>query len=146
MTTSATELSSTALELARSNVARHGQEGRVRLLEADLFPRESGRYRAIIANPPYVPEQRLAMLPAEYRHEPRIALAAGVDGLDVVRRILSGSRERLEADGVLIVEVGESADALTRAYPRLNTIWVEFEHGGTGVFVVTAQDLAEAGF
>jgi ribosomal protein L3 glutamine methyltransferase len=142
----ATELSPAAAALARANVARHGLVDRVQVHEADLFPSDSGKYRVIISNPPYVPAAELAALPAEYRHEPSMALKAGVDGLDDVRRILAGSRSRLTEDGVLIVELGNAADTLMAALPGFSAIWVDFEHGGDGVFVATPQDLFNAGF
>ena len=141
----ATDLSAEALALARRNARRHGVFDRVRFLEADLFPGGEARYRVIISNPPYVPESRLAELPAEYSHEPVLGLAGGADGLDVVRRIIGRARARLEPRGALIVEVGESQRAFEAAYPELPAVWVEFERGGSGVFVLTYEDLEEAG-
>lgn len=137
----ATEIDATALEVARANAARHDVTGRVQFHEADLFPRGSGRYRVIISNPPYVPSSVVADLPDEYRHEPALALDGGRDGLDVVRRILGGAAARLAADGILIVEVGVAAEALMAAYPRVPWTWIEFEHGGEGVFLLTADEL-----
>ncbi len=139
----ATDLSADALELARSNVVRHGLTERVRLYRADVFdglPDEL-RYDLIISNPPYVDATDMANLPPEYRHEPRAALAAGDDGLDVVRRILAGAAERLTANGILVVEVGNSAPAVAEAWPGLPAVWLEFRHGGHGVFLLTAGDL-----
>lgn len=149
----ATEIDPAALALARANLERHaGAEragadrplaDRVRFIEADLYPREAARYRAIISNPPYVPTAEVAALPPEYGHEPAAALDGGADGLDTVRRILAGARERLTDDGVLIVEVGLAADALMAAYPRVPWTWIGFEHGGDGVFVLTADELRD---
>jgi len=137
----ATEIDPRALALARRNVARLGVERSVRLVEADLFPADTARYRVIISNPPYVPRGQLAALPPEYGFEPQGALDGGEDGLDVVRRLLAGAGERLTPDGVLIVEVGVAAEALLAAYPRVPWTWIEFEHGGDGVFVLTAKEL-----
>jgi ribosomal protein L3 glutamine methyltransferase len=141
----ATDVAAGALALALRNAALHGVADRVRFIEADLFPDEPGEYRAIISNPPYVPDDEIDALPPEYRHEPRSALAGGPDGLEPTRRILAGARERLAPDGVLIGEVGESATALEAAYPELPVIWVDFERGGSGVFVVGRDELARAG-
>jgi ribosomal protein L3 glutamine methyltransferase len=137
----ATEISPAALTVARENLARHGVGDRVRLIEADLFPRGATRYRVIMSNPPYVPSAEVAVLPPEYRHEPGSALDGGVDGLDPARRLLAGAGSRLTDDGVLIVEVGGSAAALEAAYPKIPWTWLEFERGGDGVFLLSADEL-----
>ncbi len=142
----ATDVSADALALARRNAGRHGVTDRVSLLEADLFPPGEQRYGVIMSNPPYVPSGRLDALPPEYRHEPALGLVSGADGLDAVRRILAGASERLDEGGVLIVEVGESDLAVEAAFPALPLTWLEFEYGGSGVFVVTRADLIAAGF
>jgi len=139
----ATDIDPGALALARRNAHRHAVADRVRFVEADLFPSDERRYSVIIANPPYVPTRDVAALPAEYRHEPAAALDGGTDGLDVVRRILAGAKARLAAGGVLIVEVGQSADALVAAYPRVPWTWLTFERGGEGVFLLTADELSD---
>jgi ribosomal protein L3 glutamine methyltransferase len=143
VTVDATEIDSTALALARANRSRHGLGDRVRLIEADLFPDGDSRYRVIISNPPYVPTRDIGELPAEYRHEPPQAFDGGADGLVVVRRIIEGARRRLTSDGLLIVEVGQSADALAEAYPRVPWTWLPFERGGEGVFLLTADELSD---
>lgn len=137
----ATEVARDALAVARRNVALHGLEDRVRLVEADLLPRGDARYRVIISNPPYVPAGELETLPPEYRHEPVAALVGGSDGLEPARRLIERAGAYLDDDGVLIVEVGPAEEALARAFPSLPVVWIEFERGGTGVFVVTAGDL-----
>jgi len=137
----ATEIDPQALARARVNVRRHGVAERVNLFESDLFPPGSERYRVIMSNPPYVPTAVVQGLPPEYQHEPFAALDGGDDGLDVVRRLLAGARERLTDDGVLIVEVGLAADALIAAYPRAPFTWLDFERGGEGVFLLTAQEV-----
>jgi ribosomal protein L3 glutamine methyltransferase len=140
----ATDVSAEALAVAAANVARHGVADRVRLFQADLFAPVPERYRVIISNPPYVPARELASLPAEYRREPGLALEGGVSGLAITKRILAGAGRFLDPDGVLIVEVGNEAQALAEAYPRLPLTWVEFERGGDGVFVITAEELRAA--
>jgi ribosomal protein L3 glutamine methyltransferase len=142
----ATDLSRDALRLARRNAETHGVAERIRFFEADLFPSVAASYRVIISNPPYVAESRLAELPAEYGHEPVLALAGGNDGLGAVRGLLEGARSLLSPNGVLIVEVGESALAFETAFPNLPVVWIEFERGGSGVFVLTHDELEAAGF
>ena len=99
------------------------------------------RYDLVVSNPPYVSDDEMRDLPQEYRHEPDLALRAGHDGLDVVRRILAGAREHLEPSGALFVEVGDSDERLERAFPALPLTWLEFEHGGGGVFMVRGSEL-----
>jgi ribosomal protein L3 glutamine methyltransferase len=139
----ATDVSPDALEVAAVNVKRHGVGERVRLYRADLFPPGGQRYRAIVSNPPYVPEDEVAALPAEYRHEPAIGLASGKTGFDAAERILRGAAARLAEDGVLFLEVGAGAEAFAATHPRLPLIALEFERGGDGVFVITAAELRE---
>ena len=138
----ATDISADALSVARHNVLEHGVEERVRLIRTDLFAGSTSPYRIIMANPPYVPSGRLEGLPAEYGHEPRTALDGGRNGLDVVDRLLAGATNRLEPDGLLVVEVGEAEQAFRSRYPRLPATWLEFEHGGEGVFLLTHDELA----
>jgi ribosomal protein L3 glutamine methyltransferase len=138
----AVELSPGALEVARRNVARHGLEDRVHLLEGDLWQPAAGRrYELIVSNPPYVGDAEMAGLPPEYRHEPDLALRAADDGLAIVRRILEGAAGHLCEEGVLVVEVGSSAAAVMETWPDLPFTWLEFEHGGSGVFLLTAEEL-----
>jgi ribosomal protein L3 glutamine methyltransferase len=139
----ATDVSAAALEVAAGNAADLGVTERVRLFETDLFPPTADCYRVIVSNPPYVPTGEMAALPPEYRNEPEIALVSGPSGFDAVDRLLRGALDRLTPDGMLFVEVGGGAEAFAAAYPRLSLIWLEFERGGDGVFVTTAQELGE---
>jgi ribosomal protein L3 glutamine methyltransferase len=138
----AVDVSPHALEVARRNVERHGVGDRLRLLQGDVFePVRDVRYDVIVSNPPYVSDAEMAQLPQEYLHEPDLALRAGGDGLDVVRRILAGAKAHLEPHGVLFVEVGDSDERLQQAFPRLPFTWLEFEQGGGGVFMLRGSEL-----
>lgn len=138
------DISAGALELARENIAFQHVDERVRAVESDLFKALSGeRYDLIVSNPPYVTEQEFAELPDEYSHEPKLGLTAGDDGLDLALRILRDASEHLTADGVLIVEVGESERALVELLPQIPFNWIEFEVGQMGVFLVERNDLVE---
>ncbi|MEW6444442.1 MAG: 50S ribosomal protein L3 N(5)-glutamine methyltransferase [Pseudomonadota bacterium] len=136
------DLSPDALALARQNRSALGLDDRVELLEGDLFaPLAGRRYNLIVSNPPYVDARDMGELPPEYRHEPRMALAAGEDGLDIVRRILREAPDYLETDGVLIVEVGNSMEHVETVWPEVPFTWLHFEHGEDGVFLITREDL-----
>ena len=142
----ATDVSTAALAVARINIARHRLQRRVRARNADLFTGiKSARYDIIVSNPPYVREGELQGLPAEYWHEPRLALAAGRDGLDAVRGILRGAAAHLTKAGILIVEVGDAERALRRAFPRVPFLWLDFERGGGGVFLLSREQLIAHG-
>ncbi|MFM7273722.1 MAG: 50S ribosomal protein L3 N(5)-glutamine methyltransferase [Gammaproteobacteria bacterium] len=136
------DISSDALALARQNVQAHGVAGSVRVIESDLFAALSGEtYDLILCNPPYVDAADMASLPPEFHHEPRLGLAAGQDGLDLARRILAAACARLTNDGLLVLEVGNSAEALETAFPDTPFLWPEFENGGAGVALLAATDL-----
>jgi ribosomal protein L3 glutamine methyltransferase len=120
----ASDLSVAALAVARRNVARYRLESRVRLMRSDLFSSLKGkRYDLIITNPPYVTSKSMRRLPAEYRHEPGLALAAGKDGLDVVSRILAEAPAHLAEGGLLVCEVGDGRKAVEKTYPRAELLW-----------------------
>ena len=120
--------------------------GRVTPLRSDYFSGVAGRrYDIIVSNPPYVGRAEMRALPPEYRHEPRLGLASGADGLDSVRAIFADARSHLEDDGILVVEVGNTEAALLKAFPRLPFVWPRIAMGGGGVFLLNARDLNAAG-
>lgn len=123
----ATDVSPAALAVARKNVLRHRLGRRVRLARSNLFKELHGRYDLIISNPPYVAAAAMAALPREYRHEPRLALAGGRDGLDLVARIIEQAPAHLEPGGALVCEVGESHPAARRRLRSLRLQWLKPE-------------------
>ncbi|MCM2289933.1 MAG: 50S ribosomal protein L3 N(5)-glutamine methyltransferase [Sulfuritalea sp.] len=141
----AIDISPDALVVACRNIADYRLEDRVKAIESDLFAAVKGkRYDLIMSNPPYVTADAMAALPPEYRHEPALALAAGEDGLDVVRRILAEAREHLNPGGVLAVEVGHNQDLVTAAFPDLAAVWLDTEDAEGKVFLVMRDDLPAA--
>jgi ribosomal protein L3 glutamine methyltransferase len=139
----AADLSAGALALARRNVASHRLSDRIALQRGDLFaPLGGRRYDLILSNPPYVDRRAMTRLSPEYRHEPRLALAAGDDGLDLVRRILAEASRHLSRDGGLICEIGRGRRRLEAAFPRLPFLWLDTEQSEGEVFWLSAKDLA----
>jgi ribosomal protein L3 glutamine methyltransferase len=140
----AVDVSAAALEVARQNVERHELEDWVHLFESDLFealPTE--QYQLIISNPPYVSASEMQTLAEEYRHEPEIGLLAEQEGLAVVARILARAADYLTDDGILVVEVGNSEELLAECFPDVPFVWLEFERGGQGVFLLEAAQVRE---
>jgi ribosomal protein L3 glutamine methyltransferase len=139
----AADLSDDALAVAKRNVADYGLQERVRLVKSDLFGELKGcSYDLVISNPPYVKAASMKALPDEYRKEPRIALASGVDGLDHTRTILAGAREHLNPGGTLVVEIGRNRKALEKAYPKLAFEWPKTSGGRGFVLVLKREGLA----
>ncbi|GLQ89738.1 50S ribosomal protein L3 N(5)-glutamine methyltransferase [Dyella flagellata] len=138
------DISDDALSLARENVAFQHVGERVEVVRSDLFAGVEGRkYDLIVSNPPYVTEDEYAALPGEYSHEPKLGLTSGEDGLDACLRILDEAVDHLTEDGLLIVEVGESEQALTALLPQVPFVWIEFKVGQMGVFALERRELTE---
>lgn len=141
-TIDAVDLSAEALEVAQENVADYGLEEQVSLHRGDGFaPLGDKRYDLIISNPPYVTDADMAALPEEYLREPQMSLAAGEDGLDVVRTLIAGARAHLTDNGLLLVEVGHNRHLVEAAFPELPLTWICDEHAEDKIFLVHATDL-----
>jgi ribosomal protein L3 glutamine methyltransferase len=132
----ASDLSAAALTVAKRNVTEHGLRSRIRVVKSDLFDSLRGPYDLIVTNPPYVPTRSMRKLPAEYRYEPGMALGAGRDGLDIVKRILRDAGSHLAPRGLLVCEVGEARRALEKA-SRLPVTWA-----GESVFLLEREQLS----
>lgn len=138
------DISADALAVTQANIVEHNVGNRVTAVESDLFDNlGSQRFDLIVSNPPYVDARDLAEMPDEYQHEPELALASGHDGLDFTRRLLREAEQHLTAQGVLVVEVGNSWVALEQAFPEVAFVWLEFVEGDAGVFVLTREQLLE---
>jgi len=140
----ASDISKDALAVAKINVLRHAVEDQVYLHESNLFSNlPPKKYDVIVSNPPYVSAQEMSELPKEFQHEPELALAAGTQGLDIALHILREASAYLAPHGIVIIEVGNSEYALAEQFPDVPFTWLEFERGGGGVFLLTAEQLAE---
>ena len=138
----AVDLSADAIAVARRNVEEYRLQQRVTLWQSDLYdglPQK--KYDLIVSNPPYVNEASMSSLPDEYRHEPRMALAGGADGMDLVRKIIAGARQRLNPEGVLVVEIGNEYAHAQAAFPDLELTWLPTSAGDEAVFLLTADQL-----
>jgi ribosomal protein L3 glutamine methyltransferase len=138
----AVDISAPALEVAHKNVDDYDLDSRIALYEGDLFaPLPVGRYEVIITNPPYVNALAMQTLPAEYRHEPELALAGGADGMDIVKRIVGEARKWLTEDGVLVVEIGNERANVEATLGGLDIVWLSTSAGDDNVFLIQASDL-----
>ncbi|MCP1457349.1 MULTISPECIES: 50S ribosomal protein L3 N(5)-glutamine methyltransferase [Pseudomonas] len=134
------DLSFEALEVANQNIERHGVDERVFTVQGDGFDGLPGqRFDLIVSNPPYVDAEDFADMPQEYQHEPELGLACGDDGLNLVRRMLAEAADHLTEKGLLIVEVGNSQVHVEALYPEVDFAWLDFERGGHGVFMLSAE-------
>ncbi len=138
----AVDISPQALEVANRNVQEYGLQHRIHVLASDIYSALSGKqYDLIVSNPPYVNAESMAQLPAEYQHEPQLALASGSDGLDATRIILQQAAQYLTPNGLLLVEIGHNRDALEQAYPQTPFTWLETSSGDEHVFLLQRDQL-----
>lgn len=138
----AVDISSDALDVAFINIRNYDLASRINLIHSDLFTALQGkRYDLIISNPPYVNAASMASLPEEYRHEPDIALAGGLDGLDTIYRILKEAVNHLTEEGLLIMEIGHNQAAIEQAFPQLPCTWLETNAGDQFVLMIKRRDL-----
>jgi ribosomal protein L3 glutamine methyltransferase len=137
----ATDLSADALAVAQRNVQRHGLVDRITLAQGDGLRAASGRYDLILCNPPYVNEASMLTLPSEFKAEPRLALAGGVDGMDFVRPLLAQVGQHLTPQGVLVLEIGHERAYFEAAYPRLPVVWLPTSAGDDHVLLIESSAL-----
>jgi len=137
------DLSPDALAVARINVDRHGLQERVALVVSDGLAQVPGPWDLILCNPPYVNERSMAALPAEYRAEPRLALAGGDDGMDFVRGLLAGAAACMSEDAVLVLEIGNERPHFEAAFPALPVVWLDTSAGDDQVLLVTRRALQD---
>jgi ribosomal protein L3 glutamine methyltransferase len=136
----ASDVSADVLAVAARNVGDYGLEARITLVQSDLFEALGDRhYDLILANPPYVSAAALAAFPPEFAAEPKLAHAGGVDGLDIVRRILTEAGDHLAPDGTLVVEVGTGRRILEQEFPRLPFLWLDTSESEGEVFALSAH-------
>ena len=138
----AVDLSTDALDVARMNVKNHKLTKRVTLHHSDVFDAvPKVKYDVILSNPPYEPSAHCRTLPAEFNHEPLMALDGGEDGLDIIRKLLRQARERLQPHGVVLIEVGGLQEAMDREFPMLDLYWMHTADGCNCVCLIQAARL-----
>jgi ribosomal protein L3 glutamine methyltransferase len=141
------DISLDAVEVSKINIQNHDVSLRVSSIQSDVFDSlKNKRYDIIVSNPPYVDKEDMHALSDEFKHEPELGLASGTDGLNVTQKILAEAGKHLYPDGILVVEVGNSQYALSEKYPSVPFQWIDFDRGGDGVFILTAEQLEQHKF
>lgn len=136
------DISPDALDVAKINRTRFGLDDDLELVRTDLFTNLKDRkFDLIISNPPYVTEEAMEELPAEYRHEPALALGAGRDGMDILRRMMPVLADYLTDDGMAVIEIGDGREAFEALWPTLPVTWLTTSGGDDMVFLVKRSDL-----
>jgi ribosomal protein L3 glutamine methyltransferase len=143
---SGSDISMQALSLAAKNIDRHNLSEQIEIHQGDLFeslppPNEENLFDLIICNPPYVNATSMANLPAEYHAEPEISLAGGVDGMDIIRKIIANAKDYLKPEGALVIEIGNEAKNFSDAFPEISVTWLEVSAGDDQVLLIQAEDL-----
>jgi ribosomal protein L3 glutamine methyltransferase len=143
---SGSDISMQALSLAAKNIDRHNLSEQIEIYQGDLFeslpsPNEENLFDLIICNPPYVNAISMANLPAEYHAEPEISLAGGADGMDIIRKIITGAKDYLKPEGALVLEIGNEAKNFSDAFPEISVTWLEVSAGDDQVLLIQAEDL-----
>jgi ribosomal protein L3 glutamine methyltransferase len=143
---SGSDISMQALSLAAKNIDRHNLSQQIEIHQGDLFeslpsPNEENLFDLIICNPPYVNATSMANLPPEYHAEPEISLAGGVDGMDIIRKIIAHAKEYLKPDGALVIEIGNEAKNFSDAFPEIPVTWLDVSAGDDQVLLIQAEDL-----
>ena len=138
----AVDISQDALDVAAANIAAYGLEDRIRLVKSDGFAQvPEQRFDFILSNPPYVTREAMDALPAEYLHEPGLALGSGEDGLDLVRKLLADAPRYLTSEGLLAIEVGHNREIVEEAFPALSPTWLSAPSGDDKIFILEAGQL-----
>ena len=138
------DISAEALEVAKINRSRYGMDETLELIQSDIFSQlGKRRFDLIISNPPYVTQEAMDMLPGEYRHEPALALEAGEDGMDFMRRFMPALKDHLTEDGLAVVEIGDGREAFEAIWPDLPVTWLATEEEEDMIFAVHARDLKD---
>jgi ribosomal protein L3 glutamine methyltransferase len=143
---SGSDISMQALSLAAKNIDRHNLSEQIQIHQGDLFeslppPNEENLFDLIICNPPYVNATSMANLPPEYHAEPEISLAGGVDGMDIVRKIIANAKDYLKPEGALVIEIGNEAKNFSDVFPEISVTWLEVSAGDDQVLLIQAEDL-----
>ncbi len=139
----ASDISTQAIEVAEINREKYQQE-RVAFYQSDLFESlDKKHYDIIVSNPPYVDAEDFNEIPKEFLAEPKLGLTSGEDGLELTHKILAQAAEYLSENGILVLEVGNSAAALEASYPEVEFTWLEFTRGGHGVFLLSKKQLVK---
>jgi len=141
----AADISTDALEVAAINVTRHALDARITLAVSDGLAALPGPWDLILCNPPYVNAQSMRALPAEYRAEPDLALAGGIDGMDFIRTLLAAAPARMSEHAVLVLEIGNERAHFETAFPSLEAVWLETSAGEDQVLLLTREALLKAG-
>jgi len=128
------DISADALSTAARNARDLGLKDRFSVLQSDWFEKISGRYDAIVSNPPYIAGEEIAALQKEVRDfDPLRALDGGVDGLDAYRILATEAARHLEKDGVVAVEIGSTqARDVTALFERTGFVRLEAVHDLAG--------------